>query len=75
MKKLISLAIIAGFVFTISSCKKDYTCECTYDNAGTSLTTSTPYEKVKKSDAEESCTALQDEYYKVLDPEATCELK
>ena len=55
MKKVIGVAAFAvlGMV-ALSSCKKDYTCECTIGGS----TSSTVYEDVKKSDAESSCTAL-----------------
>jgi hypothetical protein len=53
MKKITLLAII-GFSFSLASCKKDYTCTCTYQ--GTSYT----YEMkdVKKKDAKTTCNSL-----------------
>lgn len=53
MKKLLVLAIIAG-AFTMTSCKKEYTCTCT--TAGTSVDYKTG-SKVKKSDATKWCDA------------------
>lgn len=50
MKKII-FAIAALGLISLTSCKKNYTCECTI--AGT--TTSSETGKVKKSDAETYC--------------------
>lgn len=56
MKKVIGVAAFAvlGMV-ALSSCKKDYTCECT-SSGGDS--TSIVYEDIKKKDAESACTSL-----------------
>ena len=54
MKKVLGIAAIALFAFSFASCKKDYTCTCT-DSTGT--VTKVTYEKVKKADAEEACSA------------------
>jgi hypothetical protein len=54
MKKLSLLSIAALFVATtFTSCKKDYTCECTdkIDNTVDKF----EYKKVKKADAEDAC--------------------
>lgn len=53
MKKVTSIALIALFAIGFTSCKKDYTCECTLD--GTVIASYT-YTKVKKNDAESACT-------------------
>ncbi|MBS1686690.1 MAG: hypothetical protein JSS76_18265 [Bacteroidetes bacterium] len=53
MKKFIFAAAVLG-VFTLSSCKKDYTCECTYSVAGMSQTVSTTVHGTK-SDAQAAC--------------------
>lgn len=53
MKKVLLLAIVAT-AFGLTSCKKDYTCECTI--LGT--TSSVKYTNVKKADAKKSCEAL-----------------
>lgn len=70
MKKLVVLGlVVAGFAMT--SCKKDYTCECTF----TSIPTiNIEYTKVKKADAETSCDAAETTY-KVGDSGANCTLK
>jgi len=51
MKKVFALVAVVAL---LASCKKDYTCTCTI--AG--VKTSTTYEKVKKADAEDACSAL-----------------
>lgn len=43
-------------VVAFSSCKKDYTCECTYkDSFNAPQTISIEYKDVKKSDAKDAC--------------------
>ncbi len=55
MKKvMLSLAVVG--LFGLSSCKKDYTCTCTYTVDGDVVgTTEAKLEDSKKSDAEDSC--------------------
>lgn len=68
MKKvLLGLAFIG--LFSVA-CKKDYTCECTYDGQ----TQTYDYPKVKKSDASDACD-LQETQLKNLDSGASCSLK
>lgn len=54
MKKILLVAVVAGFAMT--SCKKNYTCECTVTAGGQTTTTSSTA-KLKKKDAETWCTA------------------
>jgi hypothetical protein len=59
MKKTIILVAIA--IFSLASCKKDYTCECTtsYGIAGVAdVKSEVAYKDVKKKDAKASCNAL-----------------
>lgn len=58
MKKLLFVAAVA--VVALSSCKKDYTCECTVEFLGVSSTSTVDYEGLSKSeadDAEAACTS------------------
>ncbi|MBU0489444.1 MAG: hypothetical protein KKA07_02510 [Bacteroidetes bacterium] len=59
MKKI---AFVLGTAFiaaiALSSCKKDWTCECSLTSAGTTLTTSSTINATKK-DAQEACDALE----------------
>ena len=57
MKKLLSLTIIiTATVLFSTSCKKDYTCECTYtDVIGAPGTFSFEINDQKKKDATEAC--------------------
>ena len=50
MKKVLLFAGVL-FLFSATSCKKDYTCSCEW--AGT--TTDTVFEDVTKKDAEDAC--------------------
>jgi len=54
-KSIFILGVLASVVFV--SCKKDYTCTCTYTSAGTTLT-STSTINAKKKDAKEACETL-----------------
>jgi hypothetical protein len=57
MKKLaLSLAVVAMAAFTMTSCKKEYTCECCVDFLGTKTCASTTIKDTKKK-AEDACTA------------------
>lgn len=54
MKKLVVLGlVVAGFAMT--SCKKDYTCECTVSGAGITTTSSSSTITGKKKDVEAAC--------------------
>ncbi|MCG8576274.1 MAG: hypothetical protein MI810_15400 [Flavobacteriales bacterium] len=56
MKRIILSSFIALGVLAFTSCKKDYTCECTTTTAGVSATASTTITDTKKN-ATESCDA------------------
>ena len=58
MKKLLFVAAVA--VVALSSCKKDYTCECTVEVFGVSSSSSVDYEGLSKSEADDleaTCTS------------------
>jgi hypothetical protein len=54
MKKALLIAAVAGFVMT--SCKKDYTCECT-STVGTITSTASTTINGKKDDVKTACEA------------------
>lgn len=58
MKKITLLAL-AITVTSLTSCKKDRTCVCTYSNAGSSNTSTyiTTYTKATKKTAADNCTS------------------
>lgn len=59
MKKLLVLAIVLGGAMSFTACKKDYTCECTYDDGnGTTGTASYTIKDTKKK-AEDACNAYE----------------
>lgn len=68
MKKFAPIAAIALFAIAFTSCKKDYTCECTV--LGT--TVPTEFKDVKKKDAQDDCDKL-DASAKIVD--GNCKLK
>lgn len=60
MKKYLSLIAAGALIFGLTSCKKDWNCECktTYsDGSTTTFTTLIP--KQTKKDAETACNALE----------------
>jgi hypothetical protein len=58
MKQIAKIAAIAVFgAMAMTSCKKDYTCKCTYTVNGVSSSTSVALGKQKKKDAEAACSA------------------
>jgi len=70
MKKLLTLLFVASLALTATSCKKDYTCECTVLGVAAPTTIANS----SKSDAETACTALQTQS-RLVDPAANCALK
>jgi len=64
----------AAFIVALSftSCKKDYTCECTFTAPQPTLTV--PFDKSSKKDAEDGCASAETTY-KTADPAAKCTLK
>lgn len=60
MKKAV-LALAALVTLGLASCKKDYTCECEYDNIGTTETESFTYNEKTKSDAVDMCSEKEEE--------------
>jgi uncharacterized lipoprotein YehR (DUF1307 family) len=56
MKKLLPIALVAVAAMTFTSCKKDYTCECTVSAGGVSSTTTYTF-KDTKSGAESKCNS------------------
>lgn len=55
MKKITLIAAVALLAVSFTSCKKEYTCECTYSN--TTLNSSSTIKTTKK-DAEDKCSTL-----------------
>ena len=74
MKKLLFVFAIAA-VGSLASCKKDYTCACTYTDPieGEEATQDFPYEKQKKGDAEDLCDKQQTQF-QMIDSDAKCSL-
>lgn len=62
MKKLIPVAALAVFAMMFTSCKKDYTCTCTWTFAGTSQTVTGSLGKTTKSKAQDACNTSQTNY-------------
>ncbi len=58
MKKLSMIAMGVVLVASLASCKKDYTCTCTWTDGSSSLSSSTTLH-AKKKDAESACEANQ----------------
>ncbi len=74
MKKTFAiLSLVAFAAISLSSCKKDYTCECTWKIEG-APTINGEIKDAKKSEAEDACKAIETTS-KVLDPAVSCKLK
>ncbi|MGI6320380.1 MAG: hypothetical protein ACOXZK_05365 [Bacteroidales bacterium] len=54
-KAIISLCVIAFASFALTSCKKDYTCECTFELLGTKHSSTHVIENSSKKDAKSKC--------------------
>lgn len=56
MKKHILLFAAGALIFGLSSCKKDWTCECTFTAVdGSTQTSTTIFPKSTKKDAQTAC--------------------
>lgn len=56
MKRLVFISGLFS-IFLLSSCKKDYLCECSYEIFGQESTVDFPLEEaLSKKEAEEACT-------------------
>ncbi len=69
MKKVF-IAVAAMAMFSLASCKKEYTCACSFDGE----TEDFQLAKMKKGDAETACTA-QETNLKAAYADAACEIK
>ena len=56
MKKLFPIAMVAVVALMFTSCKKDYTCQCTATSGGTVLSTSNYTFHTTKSKAKDACS-------------------
>ena len=78
MKTTITLALAGIFVLSLSACKKDRTCTCTWDDGDKTTTT---YTKVRKRDVRQACLTTQTTSFdaksniSVTGQKRTCELK
>ena len=80
MKKIILLASVAFVALSLSSCKKEWTCECTvsstYAGTTTTETVSGKTDKMSKKDAKDKCNE-GDSSYDLLGVKVSsdCEIK
>lgn len=73
MKKFLYVLMAAGSLAAVTSCSKDYSCHCEYNNGTADSTFTVVYTDVKKSEAEEACTASQ-AALTIIDANATCHI-
>ena len=75
MKKgLLSLLALAALATSLTSCKKDFTCNCTYtDDDGTAVTIPATIEDSRRPEASLTCEAMEITY-SIWD-DAKCKLK
>lgn len=56
MKKyLLPAALLIGFLSSVSSCTKDYTCRCTVSSGGMGSTVTFPINNATQKEAEDAC--------------------
>ena len=73
MKKvLLSVAAFALVATTMTSCKKDYDCVCTYNDGTSQQSITIPIKDVKKKDAKDACNSAGSIYVLVG---GTCAIK
>jgi len=70
MKKVLLFGVALFFVAGLSSCTKDWTCECTISGVKTEAV----IEDRNKKDAQEACDGLETTA-KIIDATANCTLK
>lgn len=75
MRKLFPVAVIALVAVMFTSCKKDYTCSCTYTDPSTNTVIIAPNITIHdtKSHAQSACSALNVNYTGFVN--ASCSLK
>lgn len=72
MKKIVSIIGVVALVATLSSCKKNWTCECCATCGGTTSCATATSGKMKKKDAENWCNQGS---YSSSSCSTTCKLK
>lgn len=74
MKNLLKLTVVAAFgVIALTACKKDWTCDCTYNNV-TYADSTMNITKASKDDAQSACNARASQISIAL-PGTTCTAK
>ncbi len=73
MKKFVVLFAAVAFAAGLTSCSKDYTCTCSYNNGVSDTTSVSMFVDVKKADAEDACDAAQAAFV-IIDANANCSL-
>ena len=73
MSKLIAFIVTLTIIISLSSCSKDYECECMFILNDISDTTIYKYNEVKKKNAEDLCTTQESIKLKD-DSTATCKI-
>jgi hypothetical protein len=73
MKKIVLVAAVATFALGMTSCKKDYTCSCTATDLPSNFS-KFEYSKVKKDDAESTCSAQQTSLRNAGYSDASCKI-
>lgn len=75
MKKITAVVALAFLAVTVlPSCKKDYTCECTYTVNGESVTTSHELGKQSKKDAKDACNKMESSTASIPGASVECKL-
>lgn len=74
MKTFIVAAAVLLGAFSMTSCKKDYTCTCTYVTGSTSISKSYDLNNQTVRDADDACERYEDDANVVPGATITCAL-
>ncbi len=75
MKKLAFISVVLLLAaMTLCSCKKNYTCECTYTAGGHIVSANAEYKDETKKDAEDACNEFKTQI-SFLGADVNCVLK
>lgn len=75
MRKLLFISAVACIaLISFSSCKKSYTCACTYTTGGQTITTNHEIKTNRKLQATAECLDLEMQYW-ISSSDAYCSLK
>lgn len=73
--KLLFLAMLFAVSFSLSSCKKNYVCLCTWMDGNDQETSSDVYPDVTRGDANDACDTRQSALINAGNTEVSCNIQ